>query len=399
MSKGLENILSSTSCPSPEQFDAYVHEELSRTELHAFESHLNDCPFCQEALEGFKPSGITNISEATSTIHHRIDKRLMHSFSIRYLAIAASALIVLFAGSLWMINHSTSEKNISMEQKAIPQSTEEATETEEVAEQEAAPIKNSEENVIGNEDAATALETSDTKQPAAPTAKSAEKIENAPAVNADEIAEEETTDQEETLIEEKMASANAKPTTSSTAQPTSITGKGTVDSERAKYDMTEAHDETFATEENDMEAAAGSSETKEMLADIPVFTKNEAVNVEDMLSFASAQINTSFKDDASAKSKREYDKKSQPSITYSNTEELREQLSWLQQGKYKESLAKINFLVTKDVWTHEEQSTLIWFKSIAKLQLGESAQEELKTLKQTKNPYQDEAKKRYNQLY
>lgn len=399
MNKGLENILSNTSCPSPEQFDAYVHQKLSRSELHAFESHLNDCPFCQEALEGFEQTGISNISETTATIHHRIEKRTASSFSIRYLAVAASALIVLFVGSLWMINHSTSEKNISMEQKSIPQATEETIETEEVAEQEAASEKDSEENVMANGDVAIALETSDTKQPpAAPTTKSVEIIEDALAVNTNEMVEEEAAP-EAILKEERMTSA--KPTSSSTVQSTNASGNRIVESESTLFDMTEANDEKFVMEEDDMEAGAGSSsdEAKEMLADASAPSKKEDVNVNDMLSFASAQINASFTEDAGSKSKREYDKKSQPSITYSNTEELREQLNWLQEGKYKESLTKINFLVTKDVWTHEEQSTLIWFKSIAKLQLGESAQEELKTLKQTKNPYQDEAKKLYNQLY
>lgn len=62
-------------------------------------------------------------------------------------------------------------------------------------------------------------------------------------------------------------------------------------------------------------------------------------------------------------------------------------------------LEKTRLQQLKDVWTNDEQSTLKWLECISMLKLNLSVEEELKFLKKNKNPYQDEAKKLYNDLY
>ena len=52
----LENILSNSDCLSQEQMLLYLENKLEREAAHSAESHLIDCPFCSDALEGLQLS-------------------------------------------------------------------------------------------------------------------------------------------------------------------------------------------------------------------------------------------------------------------------------------------------------------------------------------------------------
>ena len=47
-----QSIVTPSQCLTKHQLLGYIHQTLERDEVYAIESHLNDCPFCNDALEG-----------------------------------------------------------------------------------------------------------------------------------------------------------------------------------------------------------------------------------------------------------------------------------------------------------------------------------------------------------
>ncbi|MBP6624961.1 MAG: tetratricopeptide repeat protein [Chitinophagaceae bacterium] len=54
----LSDILNPSHCLSQTQLIAYIQQKLEREEVYLVESHLNDCPFCSDALEGLMESDL-----------------------------------------------------------------------------------------------------------------------------------------------------------------------------------------------------------------------------------------------------------------------------------------------------------------------------------------------------
>ena len=114
MSNKLKNILSQTDCPETKVFYSYLDNSLSKTETHTFESHLNDCEFCQVALEGFSITDEAVIISSVDEINSKIDKRVKRRYSIQYLTAAASIMIGLFFGSIYFLNDAVKSDEMSV---------------------------------------------------------------------------------------------------------------------------------------------------------------------------------------------------------------------------------------------------------------------------------------------
>lgn len=96
--KNLQNhIFSTTTCISKETMLKFINKQLSQKELHQVQTHLIDCDFCSEALEGMAHAKNPSV---LFTIDHLIDKRTTQkSPSItRIFLVAASVLLFVFGG-------------------------------------------------------------------------------------------------------------------------------------------------------------------------------------------------------------------------------------------------------------------------------------------------------------
>lgn len=129
----LSDILNPSHCLSQTQLLAYIQQKLEREEVYAVESHLNDCPFCSEALEGFMESDIelskqhlievkkhveTKLEELrpkssstipASTLASTTSKGFTYKKTYRWLA-AASALLLIGLGGYSVFSYISKQK-------------------------------------------------------------------------------------------------------------------------------------------------------------------------------------------------------------------------------------------------------------------------------------------------
>lgn len=71
--KNLENILSHSDCLSQEQMQLYLENKLDQQETHAVESHITDCMFCSDALEGLQSIAPDQVLEQVEDIKAHFD--------------------------------------------------------------------------------------------------------------------------------------------------------------------------------------------------------------------------------------------------------------------------------------------------------------------------------------
>jgi hypothetical protein len=69
------NIFSLSNCLSKQQLVNYIQHKLDRDEVYIVESHLNDCPFCSDAIDGLMDADLT---EMQTTIQE-IKPNLIHA--------------------------------------------------------------------------------------------------------------------------------------------------------------------------------------------------------------------------------------------------------------------------------------------------------------------------------
>ncbi len=72
----LSDILNPSHCLSQTQLLAYIQQKLEREEVYAVESHLNDCPFCSEALEGFMEADIELSKQHLTEVKKHVETKL-----------------------------------------------------------------------------------------------------------------------------------------------------------------------------------------------------------------------------------------------------------------------------------------------------------------------------------
>lgn len=84
-----------------EDFTRYLENKMTGTERNVFEKELQKHPFETEALEGFNTISAKNIQNDLNEIKAKIKPRKQRN-NFRYWAAAASVLLVVSAGVIWM---------------------------------------------------------------------------------------------------------------------------------------------------------------------------------------------------------------------------------------------------------------------------------------------------------
>jgi hypothetical protein len=93
------------------QIKKYLEGKLDARSMYELERRAQDDPFLMDALEGYENAGEPldqNLKELSDRLAQRTEKKERRIIPLRYIAIAASVLLVLFAGVLWMLNQSPS---------------------------------------------------------------------------------------------------------------------------------------------------------------------------------------------------------------------------------------------------------------------------------------------------
>lgn len=384
MNNKLENILQSTECISPEDIKNYLDNTLSSDSKYKIETHLNECEFCNEAIEGFELVDSEFVINGTNEINSKIDKKFYRGFNLQYLIAAASICVILFLGSIFILKDTSSNKELSIqsesleekltEDKLAPAEIENEVIVEEVEETEVNPetvSNNLEEEVLdkemqdeGMEDILENVEShTDYYNDEELDLPNLEKVQNVDIVGA----ENENSLQPEvdllmssnSLTNEDAGSAAQEPKIASTRS----------------YEFDD-YDNLSEIEYSNMLALVQANvypQQEEVLEEVEVTSKK--------------------------KKESAYSSNNIPVYTNNNVVEIEKQFLQVRAGDYQKSLDELNFQITKDVWTNDESSTLKWLKAICELRLNLSAEETLRGLKKYKNPYQEEAKKIYNELY
>lgn len=72
----MSNIWSQSSCLTKNQLIGYIQHTLEREEEYLVESHLNDCPFCNDALEGLMYSDLDKTEQHLSKLKTEFQEKL-----------------------------------------------------------------------------------------------------------------------------------------------------------------------------------------------------------------------------------------------------------------------------------------------------------------------------------
>jgi TonB-dependent SusC/RagA subfamily outer membrane receptor len=90
------------------QIDKYLDNSLDAHSMHKLERQAQDDPFLMDALEGYESTGNNQkaqLNELSNRLKQRVDKKPVRVIPWRILAIAASVLIALTFGGLWVFNN------------------------------------------------------------------------------------------------------------------------------------------------------------------------------------------------------------------------------------------------------------------------------------------------------
>jgi hypothetical protein len=64
----VNNIFSLSNCLSKQQLVNYIQQKMDRDEVYLVESHLNDCPFCSDAIDGLMDADLTEMQNTIQEI-------------------------------------------------------------------------------------------------------------------------------------------------------------------------------------------------------------------------------------------------------------------------------------------------------------------------------------------
>lgn len=391
MSDKLKNILSQTECPSTDKFYNYIENKSSKAEKYAFEEHLNTCEFCQEALEGFSTADKAFVLSSLDDINSKIDNRIKKQFSVQYITAAASILIALFFGSIYLLNNTIESEELSV----VPETTDGKLNEDILTPEEILEEINEDKNFEVEEELAfekniinKKLFKKELSENDVPESKSVKDIEIVKQI--DDVAFNEIN---ETLKNVEIHSDYYNDDEMGLADV-------------GDNDLPQLIEELESTEEV-IEVASTSALPARSVSEINVSANkydSPSIDFESLLAYANDEINSQLEktvDDDSKKSKQNSYSSNNESISYVNENKkvLLELLDQVSGSNSMFLLEKTRLQQLKDVWTNDEQSTLKWLECISMLKLNLSVEEELKFLKKNKNPYQDEAKKLYNDLY
>ncbi|WP_295794638.1 carboxypeptidase-like regulatory domain-containing protein [Mucilaginibacter sp.] len=85
----------------------YLNGELDARAMHQLEARAQDDPFLMDALEGYESSGRdqqNNLTDLSGRLQQRVERKERRIIPFRWLAIAASVLVVFTIGWLWLSN-------------------------------------------------------------------------------------------------------------------------------------------------------------------------------------------------------------------------------------------------------------------------------------------------------
>lgn len=138
----VNNIFSLSNCLSTQQLVHYIQQKMDRDEVYLVESHLNDCPFCSDAIDGLMDADLTEMQTSIQEIKPKlIHAHIQHLPSENIIAqptpltissnknkwlIAASILLLFGLGGYSVysfVHHQSHELAKNEEQKSIPTET------------------------------------------------------------------------------------------------------------------------------------------------------------------------------------------------------------------------------------------------------------------------------------
>jgi hypothetical protein len=105
-------------CLSPNEFEAYLKDNLTREELQAVEWHLSECPLCSDALDGFLESKKEFVAEMMPEPKYQVlnvVKKNPYSVIFSFANIAALFMIFLTVTLIWFL---APEKTLQTESSA-----------------------------------------------------------------------------------------------------------------------------------------------------------------------------------------------------------------------------------------------------------------------------------------
>jgi len=85
----------------------YLNGELDARAMHKLEARAQDDPFLMDAIEGYESTGRdqqNNLADLSSRLQQRVERKERRIIPFRWLAIAASVLVVFTIGWLWLSN-------------------------------------------------------------------------------------------------------------------------------------------------------------------------------------------------------------------------------------------------------------------------------------------------------
>ncbi len=104
--KHMKTVISAyQKCPSAAEFEQYIKQTGSENFKTTFEDHLAECRLCAEALEGYKKSGINNITYfSANTTRKYNNQHTHHTFNLIQWSFAATIALLVGISTFYFYN-------------------------------------------------------------------------------------------------------------------------------------------------------------------------------------------------------------------------------------------------------------------------------------------------------
>lgn len=99
----LNNIFSLTNCLSRQQLVHYIQQKLDREEVYLVENHLNDCPFCSDAIDGLMDTEVTQMQTILEEIKPTLIQSQIEFAAIKNSNTEATKLTISSAKNRWLV--------------------------------------------------------------------------------------------------------------------------------------------------------------------------------------------------------------------------------------------------------------------------------------------------------
>jgi hypothetical protein len=99
----LNNIFSLTNCLSRQQLVHYIQQKLDRDEVYLVENHLNDCPFCSDAIDGLMDTEVTQMQTILEEIKPALIQSQIEFAAIKNTNTETTKLTISSAKNRWLV--------------------------------------------------------------------------------------------------------------------------------------------------------------------------------------------------------------------------------------------------------------------------------------------------------